>query len=127
MTSIKIEATNGLAINSQVNISNSIQIILTMKSQSLGSHLLHFLTLKEFLIFIGIMLQTFDAKYLNGFKPKFVVLTVFLKKSQALVVSTVNTGIIILLKACVHYFLSNFYFSRNDSPSKTIKNVFYFI
>ena len=30
-------------------------------------------------------------------------------------------------KACVRYFLSNFYFSPNDSPSKTIKNAFYFI
>ena len=30
-------------------------------------------------------------------------------------------------KACVHYFLSNFYFSPNDSPSKTMKNAFYFI
>ena len=32
-----------------------------------------------------------------------------------------------LFKACVRYFLSNFYFSPNDSPSKTMKNVFYFI
>ena len=31
------------------------------------------------------------------------------------------------IKACVHYFLSNFYFSPNDSPSKIMKNVFYFI
>ena len=31
------------------------------------------------------------------------------------------------LKACVRYFLSNIYFSPNDSPSKTMKNVFYFI
>ena len=31
------------------------------------------------------------------------------------------------LKACVRYFLSNFYFSPNDSPSKTIKDVFYCI
>ena len=31
------------------------------------------------------------------------------------------------VKACVSYFLSNFYFSPNDSPSKTMKNVFYFI
>ena len=31
------------------------------------------------------------------------------------------------VKACVHYFLSNFYFSSNDGPSKTMKNVFYFI
>ena len=30
-------------------------------------------------------------------------------------------------KACVHYFLSNFCFSPNDSPLKTMKNVFYFI
>ena len=30
-------------------------------------------------------------------------------------------------KTCVRYFLSNFYFSLNDSPSKTTKNVFYFI
>ena len=32
----------------------------------------------------------------------------------------------LILKACVCYFLSNFYFSPYDSPSKTIKNVFYF-
>ena len=31
------------------------------------------------------------------------------------------------IKACVRYFLSNFYFSPNGNPSKTIKNVFYFI
>ena len=30
----------------------------------------------------------------------------------------------ILLKAGVRYFLSNFYFSPNDSPSKTMKHVF---
>ena len=30
-------------------------------------------------------------------------------------------------KAYVHNFLSNFIFSPNDSPSKTMKNVFYFI
>ena len=34
---------------------------------------------------------------------------------------------IIKLKACVFYFLSKFYFSLNHSPSKTMKNVFYFI
>ena len=32
-----------------------------------------------------------------------------------------------MLKACVRYFLSNFYFSPNDSPSKTVKNVSYFL
>ena len=38
-------------------------------------------TLREFLVFIVFMPQTLHAKYLNGFKPNFVVLTVFLKKS----------------------------------------------
>ena len=33
----------------------------------------------------------------------------------------------VFFKACVRYFLSNFYYSPNDSPSKTMKNVFYFI
>ena len=36
-------------------------------------------------------------------------------------------GILRILKACVHYFLSNLNLSLNDSPSKTMKNVFYFI
>ena len=31
------------------------------------------------------------------------------------------------IKAWVRYFFSNFYFSPNDSPSKTMKNAFYFI
>ena len=31
------------------------------------------------------------------------------------------------VKACVRYLLSNFYFLPNDSPSKIMKNVFYFI
>ena len=32
------------------------------------------------------------------------------------------------MKACVRaIFLSNFYFPQNDSPSKTMKNIFYFI
>ena len=30
-------------------------------------------------------------------------------------------------KVCVHYFLSKFHFSPNDSPSETMKNVFYFM
>ena len=29
------------------------------------------------------------------------------------------------VKACVCYFLSNFYFSPNNSPSKTMKNVYF--
>ena len=32
-----------------------------------------------------------------------------------------------VVKACVRYFLTIFYFSPKDSPSKTMKDVFYFI
>ena len=32
-----------------------------------------------------------------------------------------------MVKTCVRYFLSIFYFSPNDSPSKTMKSVFYFV
>ena len=31
------------------------------------------------------------------------------------------------VKGCVYYFLTNVYCSPNDNPSKTMKNVFYFI
>ena len=31
------------------------------------------------------------------------------------------------IKACVCYFLGNFYFLSNESPLKTMKYVFYFI
>ena len=30
-------------------------------------------------------------------------------------------AVVMNVKACIHYFLSNFYFSPNDSPSKTMK------
>ena len=46
------------------------------------------------------------------------------KKQKSKVILNISKTI---LKACVHYFLSNFYFSPNDSPSKTMKNIFYFI
>ena len=32
-----------------------------------------------------------------------------------------------LVKACVSYFQSNFYFSPNDSPSKTLKNFLFYL
>ena len=35
-----------------------------------------------------------------------------------------ETNNLLLFKACVSYFLSNFYFSPNDSPSKTMKIFF---
>ena len=39
----------------------------------------------------------------------------------------VGTYLGLVFKACVRYFLSNFYFSPSDSPSKKTQNVFYFI
>ena len=40
-----------------------------------------------------------------------------------------HAGLLHKLKACVHYFLWNFYFSPNDSPLKTIssKKLFLFL
>ena len=38
-----------------------------------------------------------------------------------------NTQKFTCFKACVCYFVSNFYSSPNDSPFKTMKSVFYFI
>ena len=43
------------------------------------------------------------------------------------VVNEIAPGDQIRIKACVSYFLSNFYFSPNDIPSKNTTNVFYFI
>ena len=53
-----------------------------------------------------------------------------LNATKATLIEKVTTNTIQYVsefKACICYFLSNFYFSRNDSPSKTMKNVFYFI
>ena len=33
----------------------------------------------------------------------------------------------LIFKACAHCFSTNFYLSSHDSPSKTMKDVFYFI
>ena len=51
-----------------------------------------------------------------------------LRLSTFSVVRVIKTEIFMsFIKACVHYFLPNVYFSLNNSPSKTVKNVFYFI
>ena len=85
MASIKTEATNGLVIK-QVNVSNAIQIIVTKFTVTVVRLPLTYLIFKHFnikhfeviLISTVIALQTFHSKYLNAFKPNFVVLTVFL-------------------------------------------------
>ena len=44
-----------------------------------------------------------------------------------IIVMCMLTFLTLKLVSSVFYFLSNFYFSSNDRPSKTMKNVFYFI
>ena len=46
----------------------------------------------------------------------------FIKEiNEYIVISCNKVG----LKACVHYFLTNFYLSPNDTPSKTMKDVYF--
>ena len=49
------------------------------------------------------------------------------ERSHVTTVISVTVYGVSVVKACVHYFLSNVYFQPNDSPSKTMKNTFYFI
>ena len=51
-------------------------------------------------------------------------LVIFTVENLSFIFSTNNLYNSLLLKACVNYFLSIFYFSANDSPSKTIKMFF---
>ena len=44
-----------------------------------------------------------------------------------LFVKCYSTACCFIFKACVRYFLTNFYFSPIDSPSKTMRDVFHFI
>ena len=46
---------------------------------------------------------------------------------QQVCVSLSAENTVSMLKVCLPYFLTNFYFSPNDGPSETMKDVFYFI
>ena len=75
MSGIKTEAKNGLVIN-KVNISNSMQIILTKFAVTVARRPLTYFIFKisifeEFLISAGSMVQTFDTKYLNPLSANF--------------------------------------------------------
>ena len=59
--------------------------------------------------------QMFSCEYCTNFKNTYSAEQ--LRRAASIVIN----------KVCVRYFWSNFYFQPNDSPSKTIKNVFYFI
>ena len=62
--------------------------------------------------------------YLSSTKNKCVVKSTRAVECLALLE---ELGNVIYLKHVPAVFLSNFYFQPNDSPSKTMKNVFYFI
>ena len=72
---------------------------------------------------------------LLGINTRFLVLSkylsclkyMFLKKRFPVFVLNFKSILLNNLKACVSYFLSNSYFSPNNSPSKTMQNIFYFI
>ena len=54
----------------------------------------------------------------------YIVHTHFVENHTGKIIETMSQ---ISFKACVHYFLLNFYFSPNENSSKTMKNAFYFI
>ena len=61
----------------------------------------------------------------------FIFCTVFNETHIPHMITDISTendiGEHVEFKACVRYFCQIFIFSSNDSPSKTIKNIFYFI
>ena len=65
------------------------------------------------------------AKHLVGFELR--TFRFLLQQLNPLGHSPLSRPFFLVLKACVCYFWSNFYFSPNDSPLRTMKNVFYFI
>ena len=65
-----------------------------------------------------------DGKLVSDFKIKFEL---FNSHFAAQCTPVKNASTLLKFKASVSYFLTNFYFSPNDSPSKTTKDVFYLI
>ena len=59
--------------------------------------------------------------------PKVIHTLTFMRFLKALLVVLKMFWTPVLFKACVRYFLTNFYFSPNVSRSKTVKDVFHLI
>ena len=80
-------------------------------------------------IYIDIYIDVFIRKLGLIFKLDqllgYLVRNIFMEKVYRK--HAIKTSAIPCFKACVHYFLTNFYISPNDSPSKTMEDVFYFI
>ena len=68
-----------------------------------------------------------QIKFLNARTKKSTIKTFFAIKVCDIGIGTAHLPMkkSKALQACVRYFLSNFYFSPNDSPLKTMKNVFF--
>ena len=80
----------------------------------------------------GLVLPVATWTYLLGKLQILVWKTALAASFEALthhqnLASLIKACVASLIKACVPYFLSNFYFSPNDSPSKTMENIFHFI
>ena len=98
-------------------------------------HFCHnFVFLFCYLNFHSYILMGIAGKYFKDvYKKKkfcFWLLKIGLATSKVYLSFTISlryvTYITLFYKACVRYFLSNFYFLPNDSPSKAMQNVFLF-
>ena len=85
-------------------------IVLVVVSSSGGVIVAFFMFSNHFLL-----------HFLLFFVPVFFIFSLIVLIMETLFYTEAN------FKACVCYFLINFYLSPNDSTSKTVKDVFYFI
>ena len=90
----------------------------------ISTNLLYDLAYHATVVMHGLVLPVATWTYLLGKLQILVRKTALAASFEAL---THHQNLASLIKACVRYFLSNFYFSPNDSPSKTMKNIFHFI
>ena len=70
----------------------------------------------------------FNAYHSKRFKNYSILRMVLLCLKESCFPDCWKVSLVVLVfKACVRYFLTNFYFSPNDNPAKIMKDVFYFI
>ena len=75
---------------------------------------------------LGSLYQLWSDRIARAFNRSGATRAVAIYISKAFV-RVWHAGLVHKLKACVRLFSWNFYFSPNDSPLKTMKNVFYFV
>ena len=89
-----------------------------------NQHCIRHITLEHFLTFSFVTMPNTES-FLGGSRPKLFYKKDVLKSFSKILENTCDG--VFFFEACVRNFLPNFYFSPNDSPSETMKNVFYFI